>query len=115
MVLRHGGLRGIIGYDCGVYFAGADALIHGRMPYRDFTMVHPPGITLVLTPFAALTNWGTDWQAFVVATVAFCVLGGVNAVLIVVVCRKFGFSSLAAGSGGCSTRLGTARSVASSR
>jgi len=90
VILRAGGIHGIIGYDCGVYFAGADALIHGRLPYRDFTMVHPPGITLALAPFAALTNVMTDWHAFIVATVAFCVLGGVNAVLVLTVCRRLG-------------------------
>jgi len=100
VVLRDGGLHGIIGYDCGVYFAGADALIHGRMPYRDFTMVHPPGITLILTPFALLTRVMTDWHAFIIATLAFCVLGGVNAVLVVAVCRRFGFGTLAAGTAG---------------
>lgn len=100
VIFRHGGIHGIIGYDCGVYFAGTDGLIHGRLPYRDFTMVQPPGITVVLTPFAALTNWMPDWHAFFVATLAFCLLGGINAVLVVVVCRRLGFGAVASGVGG---------------
>src|SRR5579875_2720323 len=92
VILRKGGIHGIIGYDCGVYFAGADALLHGRLPYRDFTMVHPPGITLTLTPFAALTHVMTDWHAFIVAILAFCVLGAVNAVLVVLLCRRLGIA-----------------------
>ena len=88
VILRKGGIHGIIGYDCGVYFAGADALLHGRLPYRDFTMVHPPCITVTLLPFAALTRVMTDWHAFIVADLAFCVLGAVNAVLVVLLCRR---------------------------
>lgn len=90
VILRTGGIHGIIGYDCGVYFSGADAVLHGRLPYRDFTMVHPPGITLVLLPFAALTRFMTDWHAFIVATLAFCLLGTANAALVMTVCRRFG-------------------------
>ncbi|HWC24602.1 MAG TPA: glycosyltransferase 87 family protein [Flexivirga sp.] len=92
VILRKGGIHGILGYDCGVYFAGADALLHGRLPYRDFTMVHPPGITLALTPFAALTHVMSDWHAFVVATLAFCFMGAVNAVLVMLVCRRLGIA-----------------------
>jgi hypothetical protein len=59
-------------------------------------MVHPPAITLVLTPFAYLTHWMSDWHAFIVATLAFCLLGSVNAVLVVVVGRRLGFTRLGA-------------------
>lgn len=90
ILLRDGGIHGIMGYDCGVYFSGSDALLHGRLPYRDFTMVHPPGITVLLTPFAALTYVMSDWHAFIVATLAFCLLGGVNALLVIRLCRRFG-------------------------
>lgn len=88
VILRKGGIHGIIGYDTGVYFSGSDALLHGRLPYRDFTMVHPPGITLAVTPFAALTHFMSDWNAFIVANVAFCILGAANAALVVLVCRR---------------------------
>lgn len=100
VILRKGGIHGIIGYDCGVYFAGADALIHGRLPYRDFTMLHPPAITLVLAPFALLTRWTSDWHAFLVATFAFCLIGAVNAVLVVVLARRLGLGALASGVAG---------------
>ncbi|MFC6704897.1 glycosyltransferase 87 family protein [Flexivirga alba] len=93
VILRKGGIHGIMGYDCGVYFAGADALLHGRLPYRDFTMVHPPGITLALTPFAALTKVMTDWHAFEVATLAFCLIGATDAVLVSLVCRRLGIAT----------------------
>ena len=46
--LHGGGLGGIDDYDEGVYFAGAQALTAGRLPYRDFVLLHPPGILLLL-------------------------------------------------------------------
>ena len=51
--LHGGGLGGLDDYDDGVYFAGSQALIAGRLPYRDFLLLHPPGILLVLSPLAA--------------------------------------------------------------
>jgi len=46
----NGGLRTWGTYDDGVYFAGADALIHGRIPYGQFVLLHPPGVLVVLAP-----------------------------------------------------------------
>ena len=28
--------------------------LSGRMPYRDYVLLHPPGLVFLLTPFAAL-------------------------------------------------------------
>lgn len=96
MLLRHGGYQGIVGYDCGVYFAGSDALLHGRLPYKDFVLVHPPGITIFLLPFAWLTRFMTDWHAFTIANFAFCALGSVNAVLVTVLARRLGVAKVGA-------------------
>ena len=46
-VLRGGGLFGTMAYDDGVYFGSAIALLDGRVPYRDFLLLHPPGILVV--------------------------------------------------------------------
>ncbi|KAE8762777.1 glycosyltransferase 87 family protein, partial [Georgenia thermotolerans] len=81
-VLAGGGLRGAGGYDDGVYFTAATALVHGRMPYAAFVLLHPPGIALVLAPFAALTRWVPDSVAFALARVAFVALGTLTAVLV---------------------------------
>ena len=51
-VLRGGGLFGIGNYDDGVYYAAATGLAHGLLPYKDFLLLHPPGMPLLLTPFA---------------------------------------------------------------
>lgn len=94
------GLSGGFGYDSGVYYAAADALVHGRAPYSDFVLLHPPGITLGLAPFAAFGALTTDHRGFVLATVACCVLGAVNAALVVRVARASGFGSGPAVAGG---------------
>src|SRR3954452_3278060 len=62
--LHGGGVGGISDYDEGVYFGGAQALTAGRLPYRDFVLLHPPGIILLLTPFAMLARVVTDQRAF---------------------------------------------------
>ncbi len=49
-------LRGYLGhliwYDDGVYMAAATLFSHGVLPYRDFAFLHPPGVVVLLTPFA---------------------------------------------------------------
>src|SRR5690242_2102026 len=58
-VLHSGGLFGVDTYDDGVHYASALAWVHGRWPYRDFLFMHPPGIVLLLAPFATL-GWATS-------------------------------------------------------
>ncbi len=58
---RPGFLTGVSEYDDGVYFGAAVRLVSGFLPYRDFAMVHPPGIILLMTPLAWLAKAaGTD-------------------------------------------------------
>ncbi len=45
---------GVMEYDDGVYYAASRALLHGLVPYRDFTIVHPPLTTILLLPAAAI-------------------------------------------------------------
>ena len=100
VIFRHDGLKGFYGYDAAVYFAAGDALVHGRLPYHGFVLLHPPGLMLVLAPFAALGHWMSDSSAFALADVAFCVLGAVNAVLVVRVGRALSLPLRAAAVGG---------------
>ncbi len=53
---RPGYLYGITEYDDGTDFGSAVRLIHGALPYRDFIMVQPPGITLLMAPVALATK-----------------------------------------------------------
>jgi len=58
---RPGFLLGINEYDEGTDFGSAIRLVHGTLPYRDFVMVQPPGITLLMFPVALATKaMGTD-------------------------------------------------------
>ena len=59
---RPGFLLGVTEYDDGPYFGSAVRLVHGSMPYKDFVLVQPPGITLLMSPVGLLTYWtGTAW------------------------------------------------------
>ncbi len=55
-------LIGVTEYDDGTDFGSAILLVHGHLPYRDFIMVQPPGITLLMAPVALVTKGvGTAW------------------------------------------------------
>jgi len=99
-LFSNGGLGGLYGYDAGVYYGAADALIHGRVPYRDFILLHPPLLMLVLTPFAALGRITTDHAGYITANVAFNVLAALNAVLVWRIAGLWGFTRRAALIGG---------------
>jgi alpha-1,2-mannosyltransferase len=96
--LRGSGLDGIMYYDDGVNFAAAIGLVHGWLPYRDFLLLHPPGIVVALTPFAGLAALTSDAAGLVIARVVFMIIGGINAVLVAAFLRPTG--RLAALSGG---------------
>ena len=49
-------------YDDGPYFGSAVRLVNGDLPYRDFLIVQPPGITLLMVPVALVSKaTGTAW------------------------------------------------------
>lgn len=92
-LVRAGGVPGLWaygGYDDGVYFAAAEELVHGRLPYRDFLLLHPPGVVLALAPFAELSHVMSDAHALVVARLAYMALGAVNTALVVLVAAPWG-------------------------
>ncbi len=80
-VLRAAGLYGLGNYDDGVHFAAALGLVNGLFPYRDFLLLHPPGVVLALAPFAALSWLVGEPDAMAVARVSWMLLGGLNAIL----------------------------------
>jgi alpha-1,2-mannosyltransferase len=95
-----GGLYGGYKYDAPVYYSAGMGLVHGRLPYRDFVLVHPPLIALATAPFAALGAVTTDRTGFIAANLAFTLLGGLNAVLVVRLAVHLGLVSGAATIGG---------------
>jgi hypothetical protein len=97
-LLIGGGLHSYGRYDDGVYYAAADALTFGRVPYRDFVLLHPPGLTLILTPFAAIGRLTTDGTGMAVGRLFFMAVGAANAVLIVLLARRWNLrTAIAAG------------------
>ena len=83
---RPGYLLSVTEYDDGPYFGSAVRLVNGAIPYRDFLLVQPPGITLLMTPSALLGKVaGTDWAIAsgrlltVIAGTASVTLGGLLA------------------------------------
>jgi alpha-1,2-mannosyltransferase len=80
---KPGHLLGVGDYDDGTDFGSALWLIKGVLPYKDFIIVQPPGIVLLMTPAAALSKLtGTAWAIgagrilTVLASAAAVVLGG---------------------------------------
>jgi hypothetical protein len=90
-VVTSGGLHGLAGvYDDGVYYAAAVALSFGRAPYRDFVLLHPPGVVLALLPFAWLGRLTSDSTGMAAARLAWIGLGTVNSSLVAFTARRFG-------------------------
>lgn len=59
---RPGYLTGFTEYDDGVYIGNALRLVNGVIPYRDFAMVQPPGVMLLMVPAALLGKaFGSMW------------------------------------------------------
>jgi hypothetical protein len=73
---------GVLEYDDGVYYAASRALLHGAVPYRDFTIVHPPLSAVVLLPFAACGAVFGDPAGMAAARVAWLLVAAVNIVLV---------------------------------
>ncbi len=89
-LVAEAGLDGLHAYDDGVYYAGAAALVAGRVPYGDFLFLHPPGILVALSPFAALGALTSDVVGLAAARVAFWILGAVNAALLTRLAARYG-------------------------
>jgi len=85
-----GGLSNALGYDGNVYFQAGLSLAAGELPYRDFVLVHPPGIAVVLAPFSLVAQLTDDAKAFAAARLTFMVLGAVGALLIYLVAKRVG-------------------------
>jgi hypothetical protein len=100
VVARAAGFNAWHGYDESVYYAASAALLHGRVPYHDFVLLHPPVVMLALLPAALLGHWTSDQTGFLAANVGFSVIGAINAVLVVVVARRLGLDTRAATIGG---------------
>lgn len=98
-VLNGSGLFGRHTYDPFVYYGAAVALSTGHLPYRDFLLLHPPGILLVLLPFAALGGIVGDPLGMATARLAWMGLGAISTALIFVILRGRGRVAAVVGAG----------------
>lgn len=64
---RAGYLTGITEYDDGVYLGAALRMTQGAMPYKDFALVQPPGILLLMTPVALIAKVTTTVKGLALA------------------------------------------------
>ena len=87
-VVRSHGLLGITEYDDGVHLGSALRLVNGSLPYRDFLFVQPPGISVLLAPFALLAGATDEATMLVTVKLLFMVIGGLNAGLLCHVVRR---------------------------
>jgi MFS family permease len=86
-----------LGGDDGVYFSAAVRLVHGVIPYRDYVLVHPPLIAVLLAPFAMFGELVGTADAFAVARLATVIVGAVDVVLIGLLLRRFGTRAVVVG------------------
>jgi hypothetical protein len=88
------------GYDDGVYFGAAVRLVHGVVPYRDFVLVHPPGIVLLASPEALLSRLISTRDALGLARLVTAAVVGLNALLAALAVRSRGpLAAFIAGAG----------------
>jgi alpha-1,2-mannosyltransferase len=99
-VLQGGGLHGLANYDDGVHYAAAAGLVHGQLPYRDFLLLHPPGIVVLLAPFAALGRWLGDPDGFALARLGWMAMGALNALLVGALLRRLSATAALVGAVG---------------
>lgn len=98
-LLESGMLGGFRGYDDAVHYASGVHLIAGSLPYRDYVLVHPPGITLLMAPFAAVGLAFSDAAGVAAARILFVFIGAANTVLIGLLLKRWGYLAIIAGAG----------------
>ena len=87
---RAGFLLGVTEYDDGPYFGSALRLAAGVLPYRDFVIVQPPGITLLLTPVALVARATGTASGMEMARILTTVASGAGVVLAGLLVRRYG-------------------------
>ncbi len=87
--LSHPGhFGGITEYDDAVYFGTAILITHGLLPYRDFVMVQPPGVPVLMIPVAYLADLAGTRAALESTRVITCVVAALDVGLIGYILRR---------------------------
>ena len=97
MMLGGGRVFTLVSNDEWVHVGGAETMLHGLLPYRDFTFLHPPGILLAQVPTALLSRVVGEMAAVNVARVFVVILSSACAAMIVWVCRELGLVAAVVG------------------
>jgi len=98
---RPGYLLGVNEYDDGPYFGSAVRLINGALPYRDFLIVQPPGITLLMLPFALISKvTGTAW-GMALGRIMTSIIGAASVTLVGLLVRHRGLLAVVVSCGIC--------------
>lgn len=98
-LLGSGTLGGFRGYDDSVHYSAAVHLLAGDLPYRDFVFVHPPGVILLMVPFAWLGSVASDHVGIAAGRLLFVLIGSANAAIIALLLRRFGLIGMVIGGG----------------
>jgi alpha-1,2-mannosyltransferase len=96
-LLVGGGLWGLGNYDDGVYYAAAEALLHGHLPYRDYLLLHPPGIVVAAAPLAAIGGLLGEPDAFAAGRLLWMAMGSMTCVLVARFLLPLGLAAAAIG------------------
>jgi hypothetical protein len=88
----------VLGYDDSAYFAGAQMLVEGHLPYHTFPFVQPPGSLLVASPFAAAGSLLGGDVGMAMLRVAMIALAAVTSLLIADLLRPYGIVAALGGS-----------------
>lgn len=89
-LMRPGLLHGVEQYDDGVYLGSAIRLADGVVPYRDFAIVQPPGIVLLMLPLGFLAKSTGTAAAMVIARILTACVGAVTVALTGLLVRHRG-------------------------
>ncbi len=96
-LLMPGALHGEPGfnvtYDQGVYYGAALRLTMGQVPYRDFVLVHPPGVLFLLQPWALVGRIAGTGVGLVTAQMATVLVVALNCFLVGYLVRASGRSA----------------------
>lgn len=85
-------------YDDGVYMGAALRFVQGVMPYKDFVIVHPPGIVLLMAPLALVGQVAGSDTAMAMARDLTALVAALNVFLAAWIVRHRGWkASLVAG------------------
>jgi alpha-1,2-mannosyltransferase len=96
---RPGFLLGVSEYDDGVYLGSALDLARGILPYRDYALVQPPGITVLMAPLGLLARAAGSAWAMAAARIATCCAGAASVPLTGMLARPYGLAAVTIASG----------------